>query len=57
MSVLVNTKNEQEEKVLLAFLDSLHYKYQSDIEDEANQIKAAFLNQTYIKRRNYNRVQ
>ena len=45
MSVLVNTQNEQEEKVLLAFLDSLRYKYQSDIEDKADQINKAFLDQ------------
>ncbi len=37
MGVLVNTKNKQEEKVLLAFLDSLHYNYQADIEGEADQ--------------------
>lgn len=30
MNVLVNPKNEQEEKVLLAFLNSLNYKYQAD---------------------------
>lgn len=45
MSVLVNTQNEQEEKVLLAFLDSLRYKYQSNIEDNADQINTAFLDQ------------
>lgn len=45
MSVLVTTQNEQEEKVLLAFLDSLRYQYQSDIEDKAEQINEAFLNQ------------
>jgi len=39
MSILVNTRNEQEEKVLLAFLDSLSYKYQSGVKDE-DQIKA-----------------
>lgn len=45
MSILVNTKNEQEEKVLIAFLDSLHYKYQSDINNEPVEVEAAFLNQ------------
>jgi len=45
MSVLVNTKNEQEEKVLLAFLDSLRYNYQADIEEKADQINAAFIEQ------------
>jgi len=45
MSVFVNTKNEQEEKVLIAFLDSLDYKYQSDINDESTEVEAALLNQ------------
>lgn len=45
MSVLVTTQNEQEEKVLLAFLDSLRYQYQSGIEEKAEQINEAFLNQ------------
>ena len=43
MSVLVNTRNEQEEKVLLAFLDSLKYKYQHTMEDNTEQITTAFL--------------
>jgi hypothetical protein len=30
--ILVNTNNQQEEKVLIAFLESLHYNYQSDLE-------------------------
>ena len=45
MSVFVNTKNEEEEKVLIAFLDSLNYKYQSGINDEPTEVEAAFLNQ------------
>lgn len=45
MSVLVNIQNEQEEKVLLAFLDSLHYNYRSNIGDELDQINDAFLDQ------------
>lgn len=45
MNVLVNTKNEQEEKVLLAFLDSLHYKYQFDVEDDIEKITTPFLDQ------------
>lgn len=45
MSVLVNTQNEQEEKVLLAFLDSLRYNYQSNIGDNHEQINTAFLDQ------------
>lgn len=32
MSILVNTQNEQEEKVLLAFLESLKYEYQANVE-------------------------
>lgn len=44
MSILVNTQNEQEEKVLLAFLESLKYNYQANIENE-EQINIAFLNQ------------
>lgn len=45
MSVLVNTQNEQEEKVLLAFLDSLRYNYQSDIGANEEDINTAFLDQ------------
>lgn len=45
MSILVNTKNEQEEKVLIAFLDSLDYKYQSDINNDPVEVEEAFLNQ------------
>jgi len=29
MTVVVNLRNPEEEKVLLAFLDSLHYDYQN----------------------------
>lgn len=37
MAILVNTHNELEEKVLIAFLESLRYDYKSgsDIEDKA----------------------
>jgi len=37
MTILVNTHNELEEKVLLAFLDSLRYDYKSNAlkEDQA----------------------
>ena len=42
MSVIVNTQNEQEEKILLAFLDSLCYKYQQTSEDP-DKITGAFL--------------
>lgn len=49
MSVLVNTKNEQEEKVLLAFLDSLRYSYQTNITDEVDQINTSFINEYNIE--------
>ncbi|QEC77464.1 hypothetical protein [Mucilaginibacter ginsenosidivorax] len=45
MSVLVNTKNEQEEKVLLAFLDSLRYSYQADVDKNADELNSAFIGQ------------
>ncbi|MFF5383860.1 hypothetical protein [Pedobacter suwonensis] len=45
MSIFVNTKSEQEEKVLIAFLDSLDYKYQSDISEEPAEIATLFLDQ------------
>jgi hypothetical protein len=44
MSILVNTHNEIEEKVLLAFLDSLRYDYKSD-KGERKEDSAAFLDQ------------
>ena len=34
MSILVNTHNELEEKVLVAFLKSLKYDYKSDLKEE-----------------------
>lgn len=34
MSILVNTHNELEEKVLIAFLKSLKYDYKSDVKGE-----------------------
>jgi len=34
MSILVNTHTEQEEKVLIAFLESLQYEYKSNIPGE-----------------------
>lgn len=33
MSILVKTQNKNEEKVLLAFLDSLNYQYEFEVED------------------------
>lgn len=44
MSVIVTTKNKQEEKVLLTFLDSLNYKYESAIKNEDLYLDIAFLN-------------
>ena len=41
---MVNIKNEQEEKVLLAFLDSLNYNYQSNIKNEDLKLNEPFLN-------------
>lgn len=34
MSILVNTQNEHEEKVILAFLNSLSIQYKTDIDGE-----------------------
>lgn len=34
MSILVQTRSEQEEKVILAFLDSLAIQYKTDIEQQ-----------------------
>jgi hypothetical protein len=34
MSILVQTRSEQEEKVILAFLDSLAIQYKTDVEQE-----------------------
>jgi hypothetical protein len=36
MSILVKTQNENEEKVLLAFLNSLKYQYEIDIDNLEN---------------------
>jgi hypothetical protein len=33
MSILVNPHSEQEEKALIAFLDSMKYDYKSDIDE------------------------
>ncbi|TKB97471.1 hypothetical protein [Pedobacter cryotolerans] len=44
MSILVNTQNEQEEKVLLAFLESLKYEYQANVDND-EQISGVFLDQ------------
>jgi len=49
MSVLINTKNEQEEKVLLAFLDSLCYNYQADVHKSADEPNSAFIDEYNTK--------
>ena len=45
MNVLINTNNEQEEKVLLAFLDSLQYNYQFDTDGNLDFLSKAFITQ------------
>jgi hypothetical protein len=45
MSILVNTHNELEEKVLIAFLDSLRYDYKSDTNGNNRKATEAFLDQ------------
>lgn len=45
MSIIVETKDKTEEKVLLAFLDSLHYSYKQDVNDSEFVSEAAFLQQ------------
>ena len=45
MSILVNTHNELEEKVLIAFLKSLKYDYKSDVKGKENEPDKEFLDQ------------
>jgi len=45
MSILVNPHNEQEEKTLIAFLNSRKYDYKSDIDLEDKEVTEAFLDQ------------
>ncbi len=45
MSILVNTHNEQEEKVLIAFLNSMKYDYKPDIGSNEEDVMQAFLDQ------------
>ena len=45
MSILVNTHNELEEKVLIAFLNSLRYDYKSGTDGEKEEAIDAFLDQ------------
>lgn len=44
MSILVNTRNEQEEKVILAFLDSLAVEYKTEFEED-EQISKNFISE------------
>ena len=44
MSILVNPHNEQEEKVLVAFLNSLQYDYRSGVAID-EEVSEAFLDQ------------
>lgn len=45
MNILVNTHNEQEKKVLLAFLNSLKFDYKSGVQNGEESIKSEFLAQ------------
>lgn len=45
MSILVNTHNELEEKVLIAFLKSLKYDYKSDLKEKREETDRNFLDQ------------
>jgi len=45
MSILVNPHNEQEEKVLLAFLNSMKYDYKPNVGSDENAVMQAFLDQ------------
>ncbi|UKT64060.1 hypothetical protein [Pedobacter mucosus] len=43
MSVIVSTQNKNEEKVLLAFLNSLNYKYQTILDNQQEQNDKLFI--------------
>ncbi|MFA7686326.1 MAG: hypothetical protein WCY25_00505 [Moheibacter sp.] len=43
MSILIDVQNEQEEKVLLAFLNSLNFKFKTITENDNNLILTEFL--------------
>ena len=45
MSILVNPRSEQDEKALIAFLDSRKYDYKVDFNAEDEEGMKAFLNQ------------
>jgi hypothetical protein len=43
MSILVMTKNEQEEKILLTFLETLGYNFQAGVSEEVEKMNTVFL--------------
>lgn len=43
MSILVTINSEQEEKVLIAFLNSLKFEYKTTIADQDEEIQSEFL--------------
>ncbi len=43
MSILVNTQNEQEEKVLLAFLNSLRFNYKTGVVEDSDVMREEFI--------------
>lgn len=43
MSILVQTRSEQEEKVILAFLDSLSIQYKTDTEEDWDDLPDAVI--------------
>jgi hypothetical protein len=45
MSILVNPHNEQEEKVLIAFLNSMKYDYKPTIGSDEKEVMRDFLDQ------------
>lgn len=45
MSILVNTHSEQEEKVLLAFLNSLKFDYKTGVEADEDMMQEEFIAQ------------
>ncbi len=45
MSILVNTQSEQQEQILLAFLNSLKYDYTTDIKALEDTMREEFVTQ------------
>ncbi|MEC3880922.1 hypothetical protein [Parapedobacter sp. 10938] len=43
MSILVNIQNEQEEKVLLAFLNSLRFNYKTGVVKDGDVMREEFI--------------